>query len=206
VIDRLLDEVAASGWWVVLLGAFGFAFAETALFLDLVVPGEVGLVVAGAAGERADVALPLIVGAAAAGAICGDSVSYALGRRYGLRLIRRWEPVRRRLEPSVERARGHFADRGGRAVFFGRFVGALRAVVPFVAGMSAMPLRRFLAWNVAASVVWTSIVVSLGFFVGRHVHDDVDRVSLLFSAVVIGGLVVSWFVRRRRARRVNAPS
>lgn len=202
MLDSVLDAVADAGVLVLLAAAFGFAFAETALFLDVIVPGEVGLVVVGAAGERADVELVYLIGLATLGAVCGDSVSYLIGNRVGVRLVTRWAPVRRRLGPSVERAQAYFADRGGSAVFFGRFVGALRAVVPFVAGIGRMPYRRFLVWNVMASVAWTSVVVSLGYYVGREAGDDVDRVGFVFMVVIVGALVgyasVRWW--RKSAR------
>ena len=204
MIDSILDAIADAGLGWLVVAAFGFAFAETALFLDFIIPGEVGLVVVGAAGERADAPLLLLIAVATVGAITGDSVSYVLGRRYGLRLVHRWEPVERRVGPSVERAQAYFETRGGSAVFFGRFVGALRAVVPFVAGMGHMPYRRFLVWNVLASIVWTSIVISLGYFVGAQIRDDVDRIGLAISVVVVLALVAAWLIHRRR-RRVSEP-
>ena len=178
--------------------AFFLAFAECALFLDLVVPGEAGMVVAGAAAARADVPLPSMIAAAAAGAIIGDSVSYVIGRRWGLAVVRRWEPVRRRVEPRVERAEQYFAERGGVAVFLGRFVGVVRGVVPVVAGTARMPYRRFLPWNIAASLVWTGAVMSAGYLLGRNVESLVSRASVVVTGVVVAGVVIWWVVARRR--------
>jgi membrane-associated protein len=183
------------------LAVFLLAFSECALFLDLVVPGEAGLVVAGAAASRADVPLPTMIAAAVAGAIIGDSVSYAIGRRWGLALVRRWEPIRRRLEPRVERAQAYFADHGGAAVFLGRFVGVVRGVVPVVAGTADMPYRRFLPWNVLASLVWASAVVSVGYLLGRNVEAVVSRASLVVAAVVLAGVGIWRLLARRRRRR-----
>lgn len=181
--------------------AFLLAFGESALFMDLVVPGEAGMVVAGAAASRADVPLGTMIAAAAVGAFAGDSVSFWVGRRWGMSLIRRWEPVRRRLEPRVERSREYFARRGGAAVFLGRFVGAVRGVVPAVAGMSAMPYRRFLPWNALASVVWTSAVVSAGYLLGRNVEKVVSKASLVIALVVAAAAGTWWLLRRRSKRR-----
>ncbi|HUF85504.1 MAG TPA: DedA family protein [Acidimicrobiia bacterium] len=173
--------------------------------MDLVVPGEAGMVVAGAAASRADVPLVTMIAAAAVGAIAGDSVSYWMGRRWGMSLVRRWEPVRRRVEPRVVRSQLYFAQRGGAAVFLGRFVGAVRGVVPAVAGMSAMPYRRFLPWNVLASLVWTTAVVSAGFLLGRNVEKVVSKASLVVTLIVIGGAATWWLVRRRNRRRAARP-
>jgi membrane-associated protein len=166
--------------------------------MDLVVPGEAGMVVAGAAAARADAPLATMILAAALGAIAGDSVSYWVGHRWGMRVIRRWEPLRRRLEPRVERSQAYFAQRGGAAVFFGRFVGAVRGVVPVVAGMSNMGYRRFLPWNVLASIVWTSAVVSAGYLLGHHVEKVVSRISVGIGLAIVAIAATIWWVRRRR--------
>jgi membrane-associated protein len=199
--ERLLDNIAELGPFVLHLVVFFLAFSETALFLDLFIPGETGMVVAGAAAARADASLPTMIAAAAAGAILGDTVSYLIGRRWGMALIQRWEPVRRRLEPRVERAHDFFDRHGGAAVFIGRFVGVVRGVMPAVAGIAEMPYRRFLVWNVAASIVWTTAVISAGYLLGRNVEKVVSRLGLAITLVVVAAAVTVWLVRRRAHRR-----
>jgi membrane-associated protein len=203
IAERLLDAVAEIGTPGLYFVTAFLAFAECALFLDIVVPGETGMVVAGAAGARADASLPLLIGAAAAGATIGDSVSYALGRYVGLPLVHRWGWARRRLEPKVEQGHAYFQRRGGAAVFLGRFVGFIRGVVPFVAGTARMPYRRFLAWNVAASICWTGLVISAGYLLGRNIETLVDNIALVVAIAVVVGFG-GWLLYRR-ARRVSAP-
>jgi membrane protein DedA with SNARE-associated domain len=198
--ERLLDNIAELGPGVLHLVVFFLAFSETALFLDLIIPGEAGMVVAGAAAARADASLPTMILAAAAGAIAGDTVSYLIGRRWGMALIQHWAPIRRRLEPRVERAHDFFDRRGGAAVFFGRFVGVVRGVIPAVAGIAEMPYRRFLAWNVLASVTWTAAVISAGYLLGRNVEKVVSRLGLAITLVVVVAFVAVWWYRRHRRR------
>jgi undecaprenyl-diphosphatase len=178
---------------------FGLAFGESAAGVDFVVPGEVGMVVAGAAAPRANVPLLLLIVAGVAGAIGGDQVSYHLGRRYGISLVDRWSWSRRHLRPKVEDARRHFDERGGTTVFVGRWVGALRAVVPFVAGAADMPAPRFFVWNVAGAATWATTVITLGYVVGRSVADAVDRFSLWFSIAVVV-VLAGWLLLRYRKR------
>jgi membrane-associated protein len=206
VIGRVLDIVAGLAGPALYLVTAGLAFAETAVGLDLLVPGEAGMVIAGAAGHRGGSPLPLLVGAAALGATVGDSVSYAIGRRFGIHLLERWDLTRRRVLPAVQRAEGYFARHGGRAVFAGRWVGALRAMVPVVAGTARMPFPRFLVWNVAASLTWAGTVVTLGYYAGGRVADAVDRVGGWVSVTVIALLVAFWVIGHRRRRRDRLPS
>ena len=198
--EGLLDGLADLGPGLLHLAIAGLAFAETALFLDLVVPGEVGMVLAGAAAHRGGIGLPGLIAAGAVGATIGDSCSYALGRAVAAGRLPGTHGAVDRLRPAMTRAEAFFDRRGGAAVFLGRWVGALRAVVPFVAGTAGMPYRRFLAWNIAASVGWVATVVGLGWALGGAVAATVDRVGTWLSA---GALVAVslWWLRSRRARR-----
>ena len=72
------------------LVVFLLVLGESALMLDLFVPGEVGLVLASAAVRSADGSLGLVIAVASAGAVVGDSISYWLGRRFGPELVNRW--------------------------------------------------------------------------------------------------------------------
>ena len=206
MLNRIIELVAGLAGPLLYLVTFGLAFAETAIGLDIVVPGEAGMVVAGAAGHEGGSPLALLVAAAAAGATAGDCVSYGVGRRFGMRLLDRWDLTRRRVRPAAERAHDHFARHGGRAVFAARWVGALRAVVPVVAGTAGMPFLRFLAWNVAASLTWATAVVSLGYYAGPRIADVVDRVGGWLSAAVVALVVAVWVLRRRRRRNEDLRS
>jgi membrane-associated protein len=198
IVEDLIERVAALGDWRIYLIGMALAFSETMFLLDLVVPGEIGMVLVGAATEEADLSLPTAIGFAAAGATLGDTVGYLIGRRWGLDVVDRWDVTRRRIRPKLDRARDRFQERGGVVVFGGRWVGALRAVVPVVVGAAHMPFGRFLLWNVLASLTWATTVVSLGYVFGRHIGSAVERVGLAISVVVVGALVVRWYVRRQR--------
>ncbi len=205
IAKRILDAIADLGPGVLHLAAFLLAFGETAAFLGFVVPGEAGLVVAGAAASRSGASLPTMIAAAAAGSILGDSLSYLVGRRWGTSLVRRWKPIRRRVEPRVERARSFFERRGGAAIFFGRWIGVVRGIVPAVAGTAHMPYRRFLAWNVLASVTWATAVVSAGYLLGRNVEKVVSRFGLAVAVVAAAG-AGTWWLLHQRGRRGHPPA
>jgi membrane-associated protein len=199
-VADLVEAAARLGTFALAAIALGLGFGESAIALDLIVPGEVGMVFIGAAARDAGAPLALLITAGVVGAVVGDSAGYFIGRRWGTRVLYRWKWLRRRVEPSVERSREYFKRRGGLAVFAARWVGALRAVMPVVAGISDMRYRRFLAWDVPAVILWTSLVVSVGFYFGDGIAEVVDRIGLTVSLVIVV-LVVALIVLRRR---VNA--
>jgi undecaprenyl-diphosphatase len=199
----LVDSAARLGTLVLMALALGLGFGEGAIGLDLVVPGEVGMVFVGAAAAEADAPLFAVIPAGAIGAVAGDSVGWLIGRRFGARVVTRWALLRR-LEPAMERARGTFERRGGLAVFAARWVGALRGVVPVVAGTGEMPYRRFLAWDAPAALLWTTAVMLLGYHLGDDVAGVVDRVGLFTSIGVVAVIAAVVLVRHLRARRQPA--
>jgi membrane-associated protein len=196
VTEAVIHAVASLGVPLLYFLVAALAFGETAVLAGLVVPGEVGLVVAGAA-VRGQGSLWLAIAAGLAGALAGDSAGFLLGRRFGKPLLCRWGWVRRRLEPKIERAQEYFQERGGVAVLIGRWIGAVRAVIALVAGMSGMPYRRFLPWDVAGAASWVAVITTLGYVFGQRIAETVDRYALVLSVAAVALLAAWWLLRGR---------
>jgi membrane-associated protein len=199
IANGLIDVVSRAEGLTLALVVFALVLGESLIVTDLVVPGEVGLVVAGAAAAANGTPIGLVIGAAALGAVAGDTAGYLVGRRYGTDVItsHRWG---RRLRPALSRARRYFAEHGTAAVAGGRWVGALRGLVPVVAGAARVPAPRFYAPAVPSGTAWVTTVTLLGFFWGDDIANVVDRAGLLISVVVVAAIVtVIWWRRRSRA-------
>lgn len=134
----------ASPWAYVAVGLL--ALLEASAFVGLVIPGELAMLLGGFIAHQGRASVWVMAVAGVAGAVAGDSIGYEVGRTVGPRLRRsragRWVG-----EERWGRADAYVKAKGGRAVFGGRFVGVLRAMVPTVAGVVGMPYRRFLLWN-----------------------------------------------------------
>ena len=176
------------------------ALAETTVLADVIIPGELAMVLAGVVVVMGDAELPLMIVAAALGAVVGDTVSYTIGRKWGTPVICRLGVLRRVLAPRLHRARHFFQDHGGAAVFVGRFVGLFRGLVPVAAGIARMRFRRFLAWNVAASVAWAGTVITLGFLLGDPIARFLERSGavLLIGAMAAAIAILAFRLVRRR--------
>ncbi|PWU44481.1 DedA family protein [Micromonospora globispora] len=163
-------------------------------------PGEIVLVSAALLAAAGVVEPEWVATAAAAGAIVGDSIGYAVGRRGGrpmlVRLSRRFP---RHLGPAqLARAEQTFTKHGVWAVFFGRFVALLRILAGPLAGALHVPYRRFLVANAAGGLVWAFGTTYLLFSVGRaaeHWLKDISWVGLVIA--ILGGLGSTWWLRRR---------
>ena len=176
-------------------------FAEDALFVGFVVPGETAAVLGGVDASRGHVRLWAVILLVVAAAIVGDSVGYEVGRRFGPRILRaRILATRQR---RLADARDLLARRGGSAVFLGRFVAFLRAVMPALAGTAGMPYRRFLAFNAAGGLAWGTGFVLLGYLAGNS-YQAVEKTAGRGAGVAVAALaltaLVVWRVRRHRQK------
>jgi undecaprenyl-diphosphatase len=202
-VNWVADALLSLPTWAALIVVFAFPALEASAFVGIVFPGEIAVILGGVIASQGDLPLAAVLVAASSGAVIGDSVGYAIGRRYGRSLLARL-PKRIVKPEHVDRAVAVINRLGGRAVFIGRFTAALRVLVPGLCGIAEMRYRTFLLWNFLGGVMWACGAVMLGYLAGAGYKTIEHRVSLggyaLLGLIVVAGLVL-WLRRRRRERR-----
>jgi membrane-associated protein len=196
VIAALVDIPPNVGYSVV----FALIAIET---MGIPVPGETALIAAAllAHDGKMDI-VPLIVVAAAA-AIIGDNVGFAIGRKGGRRLFEMPGPFHRQRLDALAMGEPFFARHGPKAVFLGRWVAGLRIASAWLAGMNKMPWPRFLFWNALGGICWATSI-GLGIYLLGHAFEDIIGVGGIVAAALVSGLLVGIFVwKRMRSRRVT---
>jgi membrane protein DedA with SNARE-associated domain/membrane-associated phospholipid phosphatase len=200
-MSHLADRILALHGWAALAIVFGLPALEASVFVGVVVPGEIAVLLGGVLAFEHRVSLPAVIAAAVAGAICGDTIGYLVGRRFG-RTILEGSLGRLVRREHLDRAERYLAERGGPAVFLGRFTAALRALIPGLAGLARLRYRTFAAYNAAGGAVWAAGFVLLGYAAGtgwRRVEHLAGRASLLLLlvVVVVGAIVLAarWVAR-----------
>jgi membrane protein DedA with SNARE-associated domain len=159
VSGQIVEFVRAHEMWAApVVGAL--AFGESLAFISLLLPAWAVLVAIGALIGPSGINFWPIWAAGAVGAALGDWLSYWVGVKVGPAVAQVW-PLSRNpgLIPRGER----FVTRWGPlAIFIGRFSGPLRAAVPLVAGIFAMPYWHFQAANFVSAFVWVAMLLTLG--------------------------------------------
>jgi len=139
-----------------------FAFLEAAAFVGFILPGETSLLIGGVLAHSHVWSFWLFLICAIVGAIAGDSVGYEVGKHFGARI--KVNRLGRLVGEKRWRIAEHiFSKYHGGAIFFGRAQALLRALIPAMAGMHNVPYRTFLKWNAAGGIVFSTIIVSLGY-------------------------------------------
>ncbi|MCX4967996.1 DedA family protein [Streptomyces sp. NBC_00654] len=177
--------------------------------LGIPLPGEIILVSSALLASQHGEIDPVVLGACAtAGAIIGDSIGYAIGRRGGRPLLAR---LGRRFpkhfgEAQIAMAERSFEKWGMWAVFFGRFVALLRIFAGPLAGVLRMPYWKFLTANVLGGIVWAGGTTAVIYSVGVVAEAWLKRFSWLglVFAVICG--LASMLVLRNRAKKAAAQS
>jgi membrane protein DedA with SNARE-associated domain len=184
-----------------LLQTYGYP----AVFVGSLVEGETILALAAVAAHRGYLALPWVIAVAAAGGFLGDQIYFLVGRFAGDRVLARWPGLR----PGAERVH-RLLDRYDAPLILGvRFLYGLRTVGPMAIGMSRVHWLRFVLFNLAGAVVWAVLVAAVGYALGEaltRLLGDLERIEeWVFGTILVGGLVlVAWLRRRGRRAAVAA--
>jgi membrane-associated protein len=180
------------------LVVFALIAVET---MGIPVPGETALITAALLAHDGRMEIWVLIVVAAAAAIPGDNVGFAIGRKGGRPLFEMPGPFHAQRMAALAAGEPFFAKHGPKAVFLGRWVAGLRIASAWLAGMNRMDWGRFLFWNALGGICWATSIGLGAYFVG-HAFDKIIGVGGIVAAAVatsvVGGLVMWHHVRRRR--------
>ena len=200
-IDWLTNWISLNPDWALFI-VFGIAFIESLAVIGLLMPGWLLLVGVGVLIGTGNIDFYLASIFCFAGAVLGEYISFMVGVHYQEQ-VHHW-PIFKRHPGWLEKTEHFFLRYGVASIALGRFVGPVRAFVPLIAGMSAMPVMRFQITNWLSAMVWAPAYLIPGVILGASVQIDSSvRWFLLANivAIVISGWLAasylknSWLIR-----------
>jgi membrane protein DedA with SNARE-associated domain len=196
VLASALDDLLSNFGYLAVFATIGIES------LGIPAPGETMLVTAGIyAGATHNLEIAAVIAFAAAGAIVGDNIGYAIGRKGGYRLLLKYGPKIRIRESHIKVARYMFDTHGSKVVFFGRFVAILRTYAAFLAGVGHMEWRRFMLANAAGGIVWALIFGLAAFYGGKAFERLSTPINISLGIAGFAMIVlVTLFIRKRTER------
>jgi len=161
--------------------------------VGLPIPDETLLTFTGYLIYRGELSMPLAFAAAAAGSASGMTISYTLGRSFGLALLHRFGKHVHLTPERLARAHAWFERIGHWALTVGYFIPGVRHLTAYAAGMTEVAPHQFALFAYTGTVLWVTAFLSLGYFLGERwkvVELHVERYLVGLSialAVLLGG-------------------
>jgi membrane protein DedA with SNARE-associated domain len=185
-------------------GIFGLMILESS---SLPVPSEVILPFSGYIVSTGQLNFWVTLTVATVAALIGSLIDYYIGYK-GIEALTRRKVLGRVIfsMDQLTYAGKWFNKYGALAVFVGRLVPGIRTLISFPAGAAKMPLAKFLAFTAAGCILWNSILIYVGYYLGNN-WTEVAGVSHYILLAVVGALAVifvAYFVRRQRKRKAAA--
>jgi membrane-associated protein len=202
-IDKHLGDLIqtyANGTYLIL---FLIVFAETGLVVTPFLPGDSLLFAAGLFAGLGKINIGILYIVLLAAAVLGDSANYAIGKYLGPRLFRS-ETARFFKKEHLEKTHKFYEKYGPKTIILARFVPIVRTFAPFVAGIGTMHYRTFFLYNVVGGVLWVSICVFAGYFLGTFeiVRKNFEIAVLLIIAISVLPIMLEFWKARKEARSV----
>lgn len=175
------------------LGAPGAGLLIAAENLFPPIPSEVILPLAGFTASQGGFSIWSALLFTTLGSVVGAVILYYIGHFFGLERIKAIFERLPLLHPNdVDKTVAWFDAHGNKAVFFGRMLPVFRSLISIPAGLHGMPMPRFLVLTTAGSLIWNTIFVLAGYWLGEQWHkvepyaDTLQKVVI--GLVLIGGL------------------
>jgi membrane protein DedA with SNARE-associated domain len=162
------------------------------------IPSEIVMPVAGIVSSRGDLHIGLVILFGTVGAVVGQMLWFWLGLRVGeeglKKLARkhgRWLTVS---PDDIAKADDWFDKHGGKAVMIGRLVPGVRTLISLPAGLSEMPLQRFIIYSSIGSGGWTTLLGLAGYALGERSESVTSWIGPVSTVVFMG--ILAYYIYR----------
>ena len=176
-------------FWVAVLMAIESSFIPF--------PSEVVVPPAAYKAATGEMDLFLVILFATIGSDIGALVNYYLAKYLGRPIVYKFAASRLGrlclLSPEkVEKAEGYFVKNGVTSTLVGRLVPGIRQLISIPAGLSGMPVGRFLLYTTIGAGAWNVVLALLGWFIGKTVPPELfaETIKSYSSAIGLGIVAV----------------
>lgn len=185
------------------IGIFGMIFAESGLFFGFFFPGESLLFTAGLLASQGLLDFYILAPLVFAGAVLGDTVGYAFGRKVGPAIFTS-ETSLFFNKKNIERTRTFYEKYGTKTIILARFVPIVRTFAPIFAGVGQMRYKTFLAYNLIGGALWGLGVTSISYYLGGLI-PNIERyllpIIVLIIVISLLPLVFEYLSHRRSLKK-----
>ncbi len=179
------------------------------------IPSEVILVFGGFMTTYTTLNIPIMILAATLGSLLGAIVLYYIGKIFNKERLKKIisgkiGKVLRLKASDIEKADKWFDTKGNKTVFFCRFIPIVRSLISIPAGMSEMPMQKFLLYTISGSLIWNTVLIIVGSIVGDKWEtivgylDNFSNIILIILVIIFVVALYYWFVIRKKKQSKKA--
>ena len=177
-------------------------FIETGIVLFPFLPGDSLIFAAGTIAAAGSLNIYLLLIILCVAAIIGDSVNYVLGKYFGNSIVKH---VKKEYMQKTEK---FYEEHGGKTIILARFIPIIRTFAPFVAGIGKMKYSKFFSYNVIGGIVWVSLFLFLGFFLGNLpiIKNNLTIVIIIIISLSVVPVIIEYIKHKIKKRKLNKNS
>ena len=168
------------------------------------IPSEVILLISGFFSSYTSLSVFYMILASTLGSFLGAIILYYIGKIFNKERLKKI--VNGRLgkilflkENDIDKADEWFDNKGNKSVFFCRFVPIVRSLISIPAGMSEMPMGKFIIYTICGSMIWNTVLICLGYRLGSNweyvltILDKYQMVVIVILVIIFGYVIIKFY-------------
>lgn len=177
------------------------------------IPSEVILLISGFFSSYTSLSVFYMILASTLGSFLGAIILYYIGKIFNKERLKKI--VNGRLgkilflkENDIDKADEWFDNKGNKSVFFCRFVPIVRSLISIPAGMSEMPMGKFIIYTICGSMIWNTVLICLGYKLGDNweyvltILDKYQMVVIIILIIILGYVIIKFYRKKRKSKKI----
>lgn len=177
------------------------------------IPSEVILLISGFFSTYTNLSVLYMIVASTLGSFLGAIILYYIGKIFNKERLKKI--VNGRLgkilflkEKDIDKADEWFDNKGNKSVFFCRFVPIVRSLISIPAGMSEMPMGKFIIYTICGSMIWNTVLICLGYRLGSNweyvltILDKYQMVVIVILVIIFGYVIIKFYRKKRKSKKI----
>lgn len=197
IFSSLESILVHGGYWII----FVVSLLEAAPLVGSFVPGHALIILAGFLSNIGVLNVQTVIIAGATGAVLGDIGAYHVGKKYGYDLLTRFGKYFFVEEEHIDKAKQILDKHTGKALILGRYNPVTRALVPFLAGTSEIPLKKFWFYDIIGAVTWAIASITVGYLFGASYEFITHYAGKFIFIATVLSLLIIWAYRFANTRK-----
>lgn len=177
------------------------------------IPSEVILLFSGFFSSYTSLSVFYMILASTLGSFLGAIILYYIGKIFNKERLKKI--VNGRLgkilflkENDIDKADEWFDNKGNKSVFFCRFVPIVRSLISIPAGMSEMPMVKFIIYTICGSMIWNTVLICLGYRLGSNweyvltILDKYQMLVIVILVIIFGYVIIKFYRKKRKSKKI----